>query len=302
MHAVAGMSLLFALAGCASKDGGRIGPVIEPEQLAELLASRPAQVRVIDVRDAQAYAGGHVIGATWEDVNAWKAMTFAEDTDLSHEVFWHAKIGESGITGDKPVVIYDGGGMTDAARLWFILQHFGVADASVVNGGYEALRSWIERGDIESTPQINPSEPVLFRPSRNADAMVGLADTEAVRQAVESGEAQIFDSRTDAEYRGERALSNPRAGHLPGAVNLSHQDLLDDTGRLKSPETLADLFAQAGFERGRPIIVHCQSGGRSSLAALAAAQAGYGPVRNYYLSFGKWSRDASCPVVRDTEP
>jgi thiosulfate/3-mercaptopyruvate sulfurtransferase len=107
----------------------------------------------------------------------------------------------------------------------------------------------------------------------------------------------VFDARTREEHLGREARGNPRAGHVPGAINLPHKDLLDESGKLTKPEELAALFDQAGFEKGQPIITHCQSGGRASLAALAAARAGYGPVFNYYLSFGDWAADASCPVV-----
>jgi len=30
---------------------------------------------------------------------------------------------------------------------------------------------------------------------------------------------------------------------------------------------------------------------------LAAVRAGYGPVMNYYLSFGDWAADPGCPLV-----
>lgn len=115
-------------------------------------------------------------------------------------------------------------------------------------------------------------------------------------RAIEQHEAQIFDARTQDEYVGKDLRKNSRGGHLPTAINLPHTQLLNEQGKLKSPEELAKLFEQAGFERGQPVITHCDGGGRASLAALAAARAGYGPVMNYYLSFGDWAADASCPV------
>jgi thiosulfate/3-mercaptopyruvate sulfurtransferase len=73
-------------------------------------------------------------------------------------------------------------------------------------------------------------------------------------------------------------------------------------GRPRPPEELAALFDCAGFQGSHPIIItHCDGGGRASLAALAAERAGYGPVMNYYLSFGDWAADARCPVVTPEE-
>lgn len=297
--------MLAIASGCAAPPRERVGPVVEPEALAQLLSRRPVEVKVFDVRDAAAYRKGHVEGAVWLDVKAWKDASFAAQTGLDHRQVWYGRIGEIGIDGQAPVVIYDDGSMTEAARIWFILQHFGVAEAGVVNGGYPAITPLFAKpraaGGIVPAAASTPPSPVTFRPARGARAAVGLADTEAVRRAIEQGEVQVFDARTTGEYAGTDARGNPRAGHLPGAVNLSHKDLLESDGRLKPAAELAALLEGAGLKRGQPIIAHCQSGGRSSLAALAAAQAGFGPVRNYYLSFGEWSKDATCPVVTEKE-
>ena len=42
-----------------------------------------------------------------------------------------------------------------------------------------------------------------------------------------------------------------------------------------------------------------EGGGRAALGAAAAVRAGFDDVRVYYLSFGDWVGDESCPVVRD---
>jgi thiosulfate/3-mercaptopyruvate sulfurtransferase len=46
-------------------------------------------------------------------------------------------------------------------------------------------------------------------------------------------------------------------------------------------------------------VTHCEGGGRAALGAATAVRAGFDDVRVYYLSFGDWVRDESCPVVRD---
>jgi thiosulfate/3-mercaptopyruvate sulfurtransferase len=66
------------------------------------------------------------------------------------------------------------------------------------------------------------------------------------------------------------------------------------------PESaLARRLGEAGFAREKPIVTHCDAGGRAALAALAAVAAGYRDVSTYYLSFSDWSADAACPVVRE---
>lgn len=288
--------LTFATLGCQSAPHAKLGPVVEPEILAERLGASPDTLIVLDVRDAQAYQAGHVAGAFRVALSEWTAASLAAKTGLEHKAQWRTRIGDLGVSGREPVVIYDGGNMTGAARLWFIFQLFGVEDAGVLNGGYPALEPLLADGRLAMSREPSTRRPTTFHPSGATENRVAVVERQQVREAVKEGQAQIFDARTQGEYTGAMQGRNPRGGHIPTAINLSHKELLDAQGRLKSPEQLAQLLEQAGFKRGQPMITHCQSGGRASLAALAAERAGYGPVMNYYLSFGDWAADASCPL------
>ena len=106
---------------------------------------------------------------------------------------------------------------------------------------------------------------------------------------------QIFDARTAEEYRGEDLKGNARGGHLPGAAHLDHRDLLD-SGHLRAPSELATMIENAGIDSSRPVVTHCNGGGRAALAALAALAAGQKDVRVYYLSFADWAADESCSL------
>lgn len=284
--------------GCASTQRRPSGDVIEVKELAERLNSGNSSrdLVVLDVRDADAYDAGHVASAVRLDVKQWKEESLAAETGLSHAALWHDRIGAVGVSGRGPVVVYDDGRMTEAARVWFIFQHFGVSEVAVVNGGYLALKPLIDAGRIAASTEPSMATPVSFHPSDTNAGTIGLVERQRVLRSVEDREAQILDARTPAEYAGKDLRKNKRGGHLPTALNLPHSELLDKHGRLKSPEALAKILEGAGFKRGQPVITHCDGGGRASLAALAAERAGYGPVLNYYLSFGDWAADATCPV------
>jgi thiosulfate/3-mercaptopyruvate sulfurtransferase len=271
--------------------------IVSVEQLPAQLARGGPDLVVLDARDRPAYDAQHLDGAVFVPLAEWERLSLGNDTGLSHEAAWRERIGALGIDGDDRVLVYDNGKMTQAARVWFILQHFGVADAAVIDGGYPLLAEAAAQGSVKlsATPLVRAA--ATFEPS--AEAAIGLVDRAAMKLAVERGEAQILDVRTEAEFLGDDLRNNARGGHLPNAVNLPHTRLLDERGRLRSVDELEQLLRDAGFERGRPVIMHCDGGGRAALAALAAARAGYGPVLNYYLSFGDWAKDATCPVVKD---
>jgi thiosulfate/3-mercaptopyruvate sulfurtransferase len=291
----------MALVACSAPDGARTSrpadALVSAAQVPLELARLAGDAVLLDARERAAYEAAHVAGAVHVPIEEWERASLAAESGLAHEAAWHARIGALGIDGDDTVLVYDSGKMTSAARVWFVLQHFGVAHAAVVDGGFPLLAHVAERGQLKLEQQPSVRAPARFEPASRA--LVGLVDREQMRSAVERGEAQILDVRTPAEFRGEDKRKNARGGHLPNAVNVPHTELLDAQGRLRSPEELRAILVAAGFTAGRPVITHCDGGGRAALAALAAARAGYGPVLNYYLSFGDWAKDSTCPVVLD---
>lgn len=253
----------------------------------------PGNLVVIDLRPRGDYEAGHAPGAVHLDIAGWTALALSPEAPAEEQALWSAEIGRLGIDGSRPVAVYDSGRITDAARAWFILQWAGV-DAAVVDGGWPALRA-LPGFEAETTTQT----PVPVRYQRPADhaPVVGLVDRHGLRAQL-GGAVQVLDSRSKAEYTGEDLRSNARGGHIPGAHLLSHTALLDARGHLNAPDVLRRQFADAGLHAGQPIVTHCQGGGRAALAALAALHAGLQDVSVYYLSFGDWARDDSCPIVK----
>lgn len=272
--------------------------LVEATDLAAVVRGADDDLVIFDVRAEAEYAAGHLPGAVRIDYSEWEQLSLSADTGLTHEQMWHERIGSAGVDADDAVLIYDGGKMTRAARVWFILQHFGVAEARVVNGGFPLIAQEADSGRLRlSTDPIEPRR-VAFEPTGENTGRIGSLDRFEVKAAIEAGEAQVLDARTVDEYRGLDLRKNDRGGHLPTATNVPHTALLDERGRLKPMAELAAILDNAGFVKGRPVITHCDGGGRAALAALAAARAGYGPVVNYYLSFGDWAKDTTCPVVK----
>lgn len=290
---------IWADSGMTEQRRATARTIIEVGELPALLENK--RIVLLDVRSEEEYRSGHLPGAFRVDYDDFERLTLEQETGLAHEASWHARIGRMGIDGRDTVIIYDCGKMTRAARIWFVLQHFGVADARVVNGGFPLIEAGVARGDLTlSTDESRPRE-VVFSPAESSAGRIGTLDRFEVRAAIERGEAQVLDARTVDEFRGLDLRKNDRGGHLPTARNVPHTVLLDDQNRLRPAEELAAILERAGFVRGRPVISHCDGGGRAALAALAASRAGYGPVLNYYLSFGDWAKDASCPVIMPDE-
>lgn len=294
------MGALLLGTGCAAT-AERHTYVVSAAEVPNLLRQRDT-LHVLDVRPAEDYAFGHVPGAVSVDPDRWKTLSLTEDTGLNQRDYWHREFGELGISGRETILIYDDGRMTEAARLWFILQLYGAHEVKILNGGYPTLAEQIAHGRLELRSGATAPTPTTFDPSPSEHPPVRLVERAGVKSAVTGLTAQIFDARSAAEFAGNDLRKNARGGHLPGARHIAHTELLDARNCLRPPSELRQRLTAAGFEPGRPLITHCDGGGRASLAALAAVEAGFGPVENYYLSFGDWAGDLSCPVVVPDPP
>lgn len=244
-------------------------------------------LRLLDVRDMAEHLAQPVAGAIHVPVADWTWAASTLGTGLENTAFWHDQLLSLGIEDGEAVAVFDDGRLNEAARVWFILQWFGLR-AYLVNGGSDALRgrdmpqpAGFAEGGLTLAPGTGPV-PLFDRATLRARLGEGLA---------------VLDARTPAEYVGLDVRDNPRGGHLPGARNLPHAALMDGN-RLRPAAELRRIFNVAGFAPDAPMVAHCDRGGRSALTAIAALRAGFTDVAVYFLSFADWSADASYPVTR----
>lgn len=100
---------------------------------------------------------------------------------------------------------------------------------------------------------------------------------------VTAGELASLMSDEAVQVIDVRGASEWDAGHLPGVPNMP----------------LATLAARvAEISRDRPVVVHCQRGGRSAVAASLLRARGVERVANFTGGFTAW-RDAGLPVEKD---
>ena len=109
---------------------------------------------------------------------------------------------------------------------------------------------------------------------------------------------QVIDARTPAEFSGADARGLPRLGHIPGAINVPFQALLQRGVFLPAAELRA-AFEARGVDLARPSIVMCLAGVRAAVVAVGVAAAGgSGGVAVYEGSAQEWAEDPALPVVQ----
>lgn len=245
-------------------------------------------------RDPKAeYLVEHIPGAVFFDIDA----IADHSTDLPHmlpdPVAFSSAMRKLGFGDGMRAVVYDSVGLFSAPRLWWTLRVFGVDDVSILSGGLEQWKSEgrpLEEGETERRPR--------HFTARFDHCLV--ADAEDVKKALETKSAQVVDVRSAERFAGKAPEPRPglRSGHMPGALNLPWNALLD--GRtLKSPSDLDRQFAAAGIDPDRPIIASCGSGVSAVILSFALAATGRPAATVYDGSWAEWGAKSELPVVSE---
>ncbi|MEU7783444.1 sulfurtransferase [Amycolatopsis sp. NPDC049159] len=278
-------------------------PLISTTDLAAALAG-PAAGRpvVLDVRwrlagppAAESYAAGHVPGAVFVDLDRVLAAEPGEGGrhPLPAPADLQRDLRAAGVRAGHPVVAYDDADGSVAARAWWLLRWAGHEEVAVLDGGYAA---WSAEDHPVSTEEAHP-EPgdLTVRPG----AMPVLDADEAAALA---RDGLLLDARAAPRYAGETEPVDPRAGHIPGAVNAPFAGHIAADGRWHTPADLAARFTDLGLRPGEPVAAYCGSGVTASSVVLALELAGHPGAGLYAGSWSHWSRNPDRPAATGPLP
>lgn len=255
------------------------GPVVSVDWLAGHLNS----VRVVDIRwylaeleqGRREYDQGHLPGAVFVDL----------ENDVSGELGrgrhplptaerFAVAMGRIGVDNATDVVVYDQNIGAIASRLWWLLRHFGHDRVSVLDGGYSA---WVGAGLPVTRDSFQP-EPALFVPSEQDGDMVVREDL--VQQL---GQVRLIDARAPERYRGDTEPIDPKAGHIPTAINIPFAQAARD-GRFAARDELVSILGDTDGA-----VVYCGSGVTACHTVLAAAHASLALPLLYEGSWSDWA-------------
>lgn len=280
--------------------------LVSTEWLAQHL--HDPEVRVCDVRwylpnvgknGATEYSNGHIPGAVFIDLDRDLAApddgTAGRHPLPTPEAFVEG-MRRAGISSSTHVVAYDDLGGAIAARLWWLLRAHGHAKVSLLDGG---LTKWkAENRPLETTaPRYQAGS---FESRWNPEAAVS---RETTRNALRSG-AAVFDARARDRYRGDTEPVDPRAGHIPGAINAPVGESVTKQGTFLPREELQQRF-ESLVRPAQEVIASCGSGVTACHTLFALDWSGVRPfpsAKLYVGSFSDWSRRKDLPVATGSEP
>ncbi len=279
-------------------------PMITTGELSELLSGPESERSVVlDVRwrlggppGAGSYREGHLPGAVYVDLDTALAGAPGEGGrhPLPEPETLQRHLRAAGVRAGRPVVVYDDADGSVAARAWWLLRWAGHAEVAVLDGGFSA---WAEEGRPVTDDVPEPEEgDIVVEPG-------GMPVLDADEAAALAREGLLFDARARPRYAGQTEPIDPRAGHIPGAVNAPFSGHIGDDGRWRDASELAERFEGLGVAEGTPVGVYCGSGVTASSVVLALEVAGHPePAALYAGSWSHWSRDPGRPAATGDLP
>jgi thiosulfate/3-mercaptopyruvate sulfurtransferase len=268
--------------------------LVETQWVADHLNDPDVRIVEADV-NPQAYDSGHIPGAIgW---NLYRDLLQPDNAIIDPPVL-NELLSRSAIANSTNVILY-GHRNAPAAMAFWLLKIYGHEALHLMNGG---RKKWIDEGR-----PITPAVPTLAATPYTVKApdWGRRARLEDVRESIGKPGRVIVDVRNEKEYGGEMfwpavpPQAGERAGHIPGAVHIPFELVLNEDGTFKPVEELSALYTSQGVTAGKEVITYCTVGGRSCNSWFVLKYLlGYPNVREYEASWYEWGRLPGVPIEK----
>ncbi|NOZ37306.1 MAG: sulfurtransferase, partial [Gammaproteobacteria bacterium] len=287
------------------------GPLVDAAWLERNLSS----VTIIDVRaDTKSFTtapmymrdmktgqqqlariGGHIPGALLTDYRHVRDTRLINGRKVTRMLpkrkDFEALMQQVGLNRESTVVIVSkgegNGDVTMATRLYWQLKYYGQDRLAILDGG---MASWLMDGGEASTDGARPPRG-NWKATAEREAL--LATSDEVATAVKTGNAQLVDTRSLAQYLGTYKKSYVYAkGHIPGAKPFPNELLTQPTApaTFTPTKTLRTLAATLKIDTDKDIITYCNSGHLASGSWFVFSELmGNKNVRLYDGSMLQWT-------------
>ena len=228
---------------------------------------------IIDGRNGDAYADGHIPGA--QTLPASSLLTPA--ATLQSEPVLLELLNTAGVSPDREVVSYCGSGVA-AANNYLALRNLGYENVVL----YDA--SWDEWSrDPRSGQQLALANYTFEGAATSPELGPQFLDEAAVKALASDPNVVVLDVRSPSDYA---------AGHIPGSVSLFWDQTLDEDRVLLPVEQLQELYANAGVTPDKRVILFTRGGQQLSHSFTVLSILGFSDVDFFTGKFEGWENGA----------
>ena len=248
---------------------------------------------VIDARGGMLEEGSlmydKAIVVDWTDISLLGEFGGEELGKLLSKENYQQIFSKVGITDESEVLVYGftmpEQGFGDEARVLYTFSYAGFDNIKFIDGGFKQVEKLgFNKKYVPTTDRIDVSDVVRSEATQNEKAIY----TDELLSKIGNTDVQIIDTRLEVEYNGRVIYGENKAGHIPGAISLPFNSLVDSNGFLKSREVLEKYVTDKGLDKNKLQVTYCTTGVRASYVAVILEELGF-TVRNYEPSFARYA-------------
>ena len=248
---------------------------------------------VIDARGGMLEEGSlmydKAIVVDWTDISLLGEFGGEELGKLLSKENYQQIFSKVGITDESEVLVYGftmpEQGFGDEARVLYTFSYAGFDNVKFIDGGFKQVEKLgFNKKYVPTTDRIDVSDVVRSEATQNEKAIY----TDELLSKIGNTDVQIIDTRLEVEYNGRVIYGENKAGHIPGAISLPFNSLVDSNGFLKSREVLEKYVTDKGLDKNKLQVTYCTTGVRASYVAVILEELGF-KVRNYEPSFARYA-------------
>lgn len=291
--------LLLSLALCASP--ALAGLLVDVDWMQRHM--NDPKVRIVDVQTkADAYEKGHIPGA----VRVQRHADLEDPTRYTPNKYpqreqFLALMNRLGIDNDTTVVAYDDHHGIFASRLLAIMELYGhdTAKLKILDGG---TVQWKAAGNALTTDAARPAKATAYL-AKEAKTDMLVTWNDIMRDVVNATDKRVLllDVRPAAEYKAEQ-IRAIRGGHIPGSVNVTGQDAVNNKEEqtFKSVDQIQAAFTAAGLKPDQMVYIYCHSGDRAAHAYLVLTRLlGHKNAKIYDGAWAEWATLSALPAEEE---
>ena len=250
-------------------------------------------VVVIDARGGMLEEGSlmydKAIVVDWTDISLLGEFGGEDLGKLLSKENYQQIFSKLGITDESEVLVYGftmpEQGFGDEARVLYTFSYAGFDNVKFIDGGFKQVEKLgFNKKYVPTTDRIDVSDVVRNEATQNKKAIY----TDELLSKIGNTDVQIIDTRLEVEYNGRVIYGENKAGHIPGAISLPFNSLVDSNGFLKSREVLEKYVTDKGLDKNKLQVTYCTTGVRASYVAVILEELGF-TVRNYEPSFARYA-------------
>ena len=227
--------------------------LVSTQWINDHLDDRKIRIVEVDYIPATSYILGHIPGAVLFD---WKRdIIDSRKRDVISKEDLEESLQRIGVNNDTTIIVYGDFKNWFATFAFWIFKYYGAQDVRLMNG---SRKKWLE--EVRPISLNTPSYPRGNFKASDPDKKVR-AFMNYVKDVIGSQDKILVDVRTNDEYNGKTLAPTEYSteygqmgGHIPGAVNVPWNKMVNENGTLKSAEELKNLYESVNVTTDNEII------------------------------------------------